>query len=449
MAKIFLSWNIVSTSDVLVVAREKDDPLAEVYRSVVYHPPHSIRNETIDNINPVMHQVEIWTTVDGTTLLALKGRCDIDASLGDTVAMSIIPFIVGRGNTAPNYDPDIEGSQYVNPDLDGRTYLVFKPGFGPLQWDVNIQTITGGGFEFIDGQTFIENEEYTVLVSNVVATPPSGPGKSYPEDITTLTSSRNLVSGDYNKMIVVTGAGLLVLTITDINLIPNNTKFGLNTQAASSSWVTLQLPSGVTCNVRGTARNALYIGKGETVSFLKKLGTLYIVQWDGDVHRVGDIVYKSGLAPINSVPAIGGWISKTAQPRLAQYASELPDGMVTGATDDIFPFIDNLSKFNIGTTKIWVPDLGGYFIRSYDPNADIDPDGASRDSGSHQLDGVGRHIHKVPVGTGTGITMPDMNPNDGNTKNADALTNDGSGTATPTIVETRPKNVMQKAYIIT
>src|SRR5687768_5608326 len=101
MAKIFISFNIVSTADFLMVVRESDDPLAEVYRSDVLTPPHTIRNVTVDDLNPVMHRVEFWTTSDGTTLDELRGVCDIDASIANEVAFGFIQFVVDRGNGAP------------------------------------------------------------------------------------------------------------------------------------------------------------------------------------------------------------------------------------------------------------------------------------------------------------------------------------------------------------
>src|SRR5690348_16830449 len=125
MAKIFIAFNVVSTSDVILVVRESDAPLAEVFRQF-YAAPHTQTNLTVDNLNPVMHVVQIWTTTDGTTLLQLKGQCDIDASISNTFAFDFIQFIVGRGLGSPNFDPSPDQPQYVNANLDGKTYVVFK-----------------------------------------------------------------------------------------------------------------------------------------------------------------------------------------------------------------------------------------------------------------------------------------------------------------------------------
>jgi hypothetical protein len=64
MAKIFVSFTIVATGNFFLVARENSNPTAEVFRSPLLVPPHGQRNITIDGINPVMHRVELWSTVD-------------------------------------------------------------------------------------------------------------------------------------------------------------------------------------------------------------------------------------------------------------------------------------------------------------------------------------------------------------------------------------------------
>src|SRR5882724_9164532 len=186
-AKIFISWNVVTTSDVILVAREKDAPLAEIFRQF-YAAPHTQVNLTISPVNPVMHTIQVWKTTDGVTLQVLMGQCDIDASLNTEQSFSIITFIVNRGLTgAPNYDPVTPTNQYVNPDLNGKTYLVFKPGYGPLIFGYHIQTIAGGGFQFIDGDAFSDTEEYTVLVSDLVATNAPVANGGYPRGIVAIS----------------------------------------------------------------------------------------------------------------------------------------------------------------------------------------------------------------------------------------------------------------------
>jgi hypothetical protein len=401
MAKIFISFNIVSTSDFLMVVRESDDPLAEVYRSTVLTPPHTIRNVTVDNLNPVMHRVEFWTTSDGTTLDELRGVCDIDASISNEVAFGYIQFVVDRGNGAPEYDPVSGDTQYVNPDLDGKDYLVFKEGYGALKWGINIQTISGGGFEFIDGSQFGNEEGYTVQYSNISSTSSTTSGKPYPSDVLELTSDTAFGSTHYNKLLEVNAAGagsILTITISSLDAIPNGTIFGINTHNGNQRYVTLQLNSGRYCLINNTIngpqqRNSIYVGRGEEVTFIKKGSYLRIVHWDGDYRRLGHRIFADGLQPVNTLPETGGWYLKTDYPRLFNwYIAELPGSELGTGTQDATPDIDNLTKWIIGSTKFWVPDTSGLSIRATSSNGTIDL-GGPRLAGSYQADENKAHNH--------------------------------------------------------
>lgn len=368
MAKIYISFNITSTSDFLMVVRENSNLLAEVYRSDLLEPPHSQRNITVDNLNPVMHTVQFWTTIDGTTLGELRGQCEIDASISNTTSFDFIQFIVDRGQGAPAYDPASGQGQYVNTDLDGKDYVVFKPGFGALIWGLHIDTITGGGFEYIDGQEFSNAEEYTIMINNLVTTSDASSGRGYPDGVVEFTGDITFGSTHYNKLLEANCAGALpVIDIPSIDAIPENTVFGINTHNGSQRYVTLQLDSGKYCLVFGQQRNAVYIGKGEEVTFIKKGAYLRIVNWDGDYRRIGERVFTDSTPPVNSIEEGAGWLLKTDYPRLFNwYIDELNPAETVSGTDDVQPSVQDRGKWNIGATKFWVPDRRGKFNRNND-----------------------------------------------------------------------------------
>lgn len=450
MAKIFVSFNIISTSDFLLVARESDDPLSEVYRSDLLEPPHTVRNITINNINPVMHRVELWTTSDGTTLGELRGVCDIDASIANEVAFDYIQFVVGRGNGAPEYDPAAEQGQYVNPDLDGKDYLVFKEGFGALKWGIDIQTISGGGFEFINGNLFSEGEGYTVQYSLITSSTTSTSGKSYPEDVVEITGNITFGSTHYNKLIEVNSSSPIVtIDIPSLDAVPNGTLFGINTHNGTQRYVTLQLNTGRYCLINGEQRNAVYIGRAEEVTFIKKGSYLRIVNWDGDYRRVGQRVFTDGLQPANTLPETGDWYLQTDYPRIFNwYVAELPAPELGTGTDDITPDATNITKWIIGATKFWVPDSSGRFFRATSSDNTVDIQGP-RLAGSNQADEVGAHDHNLVVPanktsqTASGFGRF-VGGSDGNEPSAmdSVVTEDNSGD------ETRPKNVATNVYRI-
>lgn len=467
MGKIFINFNIVSTSDCLLVVREKSDPLSEVYRSDLLETPHTQRNITVDNLNPVMHIVQLWTTSDGTTLDSLLGSCDIDASINNEVAFGYIQFVVGRGNGAPEYDPEPETAQYVNPDLDGKDYLVFKAGVGPLTWGVDIQTISGGGFEFINGQVFGGEEQYTVQYSNITSTSTSSSGRAYPSDVIEITADTAFGSTHYNKLIEVNSASSAILTISiaSLDTVPNGTLFGINTHNGNQKAVTLQLNTGRYCWVNTTAngpqqRNAVYIGRGESVTFIKKGSALRIVQWDGDYRRLGQRIFSDGLPPVNALPETGGWYLNSDYPRFVNwYLADLPGAELGTGTEDLVPNITNITKFILGATKFWMKDTSGRFYRATSSDGTVDPDGP-RLSGNNQADDNKAHNHveapwdkasakasevdstATPAGLDSGLpTQEYMVGHMDNPKwTLATIKNQGS--------ESRPKNVAVNFYVI-
>lgn len=443
MAKIFIAFNVVSTSDVILVVRESDAPLAEVFRQF-YAAPHTQQNLTVDNLNPVMHIVQIWTTTDGITLLQLKGQCDIDASITNSFAFDFIQFIVGRGLETPNFDPVADQPQYVNPNIDGKTYVVFKPGQGPLDWTADINTITGGGFQFINGQNFGSGEEYTVMVSNLVASTVVSSGKGYPSDIVPIAGDTAFSSLHFSKLLEVISANPLVgISISDLSIIPDGTVFGINTHNYTASigfhqTTVLQLPSGKYVQVLGKQRNALYLGIGEEVTLIKKGAYLRIVDWEGDHRRLGERISTDGTPPQNSLPETGGWFAKSSFPRVFEwYINELDITELGTGTDDVVPDASNKTKWIIGVNKFWVPDRRNYFDRNTD---------GIRKSGDVQAEMVGPHTHKVKP--------PDSNSQSGfgkTTTGSDGPESTGIAqydTLANTGTENRPANTSTNVYRI-
>lgn len=442
MAKIFLSFNIVSASDMIMVVRDMDDLLSEVYREV-FTAPHSEREVTIDDVNPVMHRVEFWTTVDGTTLLEKRNTTDVDAGLGTGTAFTMISFIVDRGLTGdPNYDPPSDTSVYSNPNLDGATYSVFKAGYGPLIWGVHIDTITGGGFEYIDGQKFAGGEEFTIFFSNLVTTRETESTKSFPKDTVEITASDDIDTSHYNKMLEINGSGAVVrMTITDLNAIPNGTIIGMNTHNGTQRYASIKLPSGKFCMVCGETRNEIYLGQWETAYFIKKADELKIITWDGDYWQVGARVHRDGKVPRNGIAENGAWLLKADYPRLWEwYVADLPAGdFFTDATETDPPASVNKGKWGHGNTKFWLPNRAGYFERNIS---------GSRKSGDIQLESIGAHTHPVKP--------PDANSATGfgkTTTGNDA--GEGTGIATynteanvPFDLENRPENMATNNYRI-
>jgi hypothetical protein len=469
MAKIFVSFTIVSTAHFFLVAREKDNPLAEVYRSDVLLPPHTQRNITIDDLNPVMHSVELWTTVDDVNLNQLRGRCDIDASQYTQVAFDDIYFIVDRGLPL---DPVSGQGQYDNPDLAGKQYKVFMPGFGPLIEGIHIERNTDvnnvdiGGFHFINGQVFLHEAEYTIMIANLTTqqVPAGGNNSGYPNAIVSVIGNIDLAQPHYTNLLEVISQNNnnITITIPDIATIPENTKFGINTHNFNYDhgyrYTILQLPTGTYTLINGIVRNTVYIARGENVSFMKQGSYLRIINdWVGP-KTVGTKVYADGLSPVNGLPILGGWYTIAQYPRLFYwYVNALPPGELgTGYTDDQNPDMLTRLRWIIGVNKFWVPDHGNAFYRNSYSGRGVNTfeDNALQPANinTRAFTGVGIGKNSIPTGNpGVGVlaTFGDGGAID---------TNGSSGTNRTTHTdpwelitgssETRPKNVAQTLYVL-
>jgi hypothetical protein len=450
--KIFVSWNVVTTSDVVLVAREKAAPLSFVYYQF-FAAPHTQRNTTITPVNPVMHIVQVYKTADGgATLGQLIGECEIDASIVSQAAFTAIQFVVDRGNTgAPSYDPPSNQAQYPNPDLNGLTrddFTVFRSGFGALTWGMEIDVLPGGGFEYIDGQQFSAGEEYTILVNNLVSTNILSSGNAYPEDIVVVTASRALAAPDMNKLLEVNAGSNITLTL-DIAGMPDRKTFGINTHNGTQRYVGLTLNSGQYILVNGVQKNTIWIGRGETVQFIKKGAYLRVVNdWQG--YRLLGSRVKGDFTtqPWNGILAIGGWVLKTDYPRVWEHVNSLGGEAINIADDSGIVDLDR-GIWHYGLNKIWIPDYGGYFERNYDPDSNVDVDNGTRLPGRIQGDMVGPHSHNYNIRKGNAYTGAPNNDIVGNGFNnlqiqtAQTLAT-GSGIGT----ETRPKNISAYTYII-
>lgn len=403
--KIFVAFNIVSTSNFFLVARESDAPLAEVYRSAVLTPPHTQRNITIAPVRPVMHRVELWTTVDGVNLDQLRGRCDIDASMDNKVSFTPIQFIVGAGRGAPQYDPAADQPVWSNPDIElkqtesGYNFLVFKSGYGSVDIAAHLNLLPDGhGFEWIDGSYFSADEEYTVMINELITTPGSGiseGGLSFPEGVVVIGDNTTIDNTHYNKLLVIDSVNTIVqLDVADIALIPDGTKFAINMHGGGQKACTLQLSFGAAGLINQQTRNTIYIGKSEAPNFIKNGNYFFLINGGEGMCNVGQRITCDGTPPANSLPESGGWYLKSDYPRLFYwYINTLPVGELGTGTEDVTPNAANITKWIIGANKFWVPDTRGLYIKNVE---------SGRLANSNQAGQVGTHVHKNFSGLRTG-----------------------------------------------
>lgn len=457
MGKIFVSFTIVSTANFFLVARENLNG-AEVYRSAVLTPPHIQRNIEISPVNPVMHSVELWTTLDNINLDTLRARCSVDASMNNKVSFTPVTFIPGNGRGAPHYDPIPDQTQWANPDItltydvatDSYNFVLFKSGFGAVDIGTHLGLLTDGhGLEWTDGLVFSEGEEYTLMINELITVAESsGGGSSFPSGIVEITEDTAFSSTHYGKMLIINGIDpVVILSIAAMAAIPDNTMFSVSTHNGTQNYGAIDLPSGAYCLISRVQRNTVYIRPGEQVQFIKSGVTLVIVNGGSAFAGRGARVYADGTAPINALPETGVWYLKVDYPGLFdEYVNTLSVGEFATGADDSTPADADRTKFIIGTLKFRTPDTRGLVVKATE---------AARLSNSVEAGAVGSHTHPGLSSVPTGAHSSSSSALSGAVRflvNTDVSTPQGSGNVSVTIagnstgVENTVPNVASNFY---
>lgn len=401
---IAFNTNGILTAQVILVLREKTDLGVIVFQNA--YTANSQHNVTVMDLNPVMHQVEIWDTNDGTTLNALKGQCDMDAGLGSagSSGFTYIQFVVDSGvvvGSATGICPVDGDTQYVDTSLDGVDYLVSKGGFGILTWGVEIQQIAGGGFEFIDGQVFSSTSEYTVIKPNSITVPPSTNSSSELTDIIIHTADATLTNTDRGKLHIFNFAGLVaVLTMETLVGVPARTIWVFSTHQGSQVNGEIKFQSGQGCWFRGSLRNRIFLGKNETMKIQVKAGVAYCIEYTGCYDRVGERVMSDVLNDTpNTLPMTNSSLyDGTVYKRVYEWLTTvLGSGQkVTQAQYDNI-LTDNNASIRNNRGK-WMVDTVAVTFRTPDMQDNYPKAVASgRQSGSYEGWRLGAHSH--PSGT--------------------------------------------------
>jgi hypothetical protein len=406
MSNINISFNTngITTAQVILVLREKADLGTIIYQQAF--TANSQHNVTVMDLNPVMHQAEVWDTNDGTTLNALKGQCDIDAAqTSGSGSFSYIQFkvdsgtVTGTGITTAGVCPVDGDTQYVDTALDGLSYLVNKVGAGIMQWGSEIQMIAGGGFEYIDGQVFSGQDEYTIIVANSTVATSASASSSELTDVIEHTANATLTSTHRNKLNVFNFAGTTaVLTMETLVGVPNKTLYAFSTHRGSQVNGEIAFQSGEGCYFRGALKNKIYLGKNETIKMMVKGGVCYCVYYDGDYARVGEqkMSYVQSGQP-NELPCDGLTLySGTTYKRVYEWLTTvLAAGMkVTQTNYDLSTTQNdttvyyNRGKWMVDTVAqtFRTPDLRGFY-----PKAAPSDQAAGEERGWQ----VGSHYHQA------------------------------------------------------
>lgn len=361
MGDIRLSVGQVNITDhLLIVFREVQNPNAIVRQLDIFPVPDSF-NVFETDFNPVVHYIDFRNSTDGVSLGTLLSTFVYDVKNQRLIGERRYYKVDGEGD----HDPESGTMVITDPYLDGKTLNgVFKENFRYLvpetEWTHEDDTVTllvGGEFQPDE----VVMVEITYLQDIVSAS------NAFPSGVVIAAGDMGITASEYNKMIKANGSGLiLTLTMPDFITIPDGVQFLFNTDGGDQRYVTIDLPDGTHLLDGGKQRNPVYMGKGEQLTVYKEGSVLHVINWTpGDHRRVGERVFTEALNSISETT--GSWELIEDWPRFFYwYVNELPPTELGTGTQDVTPDAANRTKFIIGSTKFWMPDIKNHHLRVTD-----------------------------------------------------------------------------------
>ncbi len=432
------------TNYLRLIAREVSNPLAEV-ANILYAAPHpSIRNITVNSLNPVPHYFDFYETPSSGTIGSLLATFQIDVGLIAQSTVDFFEFTVGGGGSNPSPGDNFYSNSLLN-GINTNHIQISQRSYGIRSWVDEIQPYTGGGFEFQGSEIFSDQDRWFGIVYKDVQVPSPIIGNTMFVDFDEITADKTIDASYYNKLIELNGSGdILTITFPNFSTIPDNTVFGFTTHLGAQRYAALTFQTGNTANFLGSAKNIIWLGKAEEIAFIKKSAGLKVMWADGDFRRVGEVIKTE--APLNGISETGGWKTIALYPRLYYwYVSQLDNSFLSAFTGNT---VTNPTMWAIDAPndRFWIPDTGGYFERNLDPdnNVDVNRNSGTNLPGNKQDDEFKSHKHDGKMGEGTGpLSVPD--------NTTPSPLNSGVRTYQTELTggdETRPKNILRKAYRI-
>lgn len=431
MAKIGLNISASGFSGKLLIRwLEASAPLAQVGRSDPFDFPYD-DVYTINNINPVVHIVQLWRSDDGASLDQLIKSWEIDASLFNEISAVTYQYMVGRGDESSDLDeqwadPEPGDTELEDERLDGATkeeLYVVEAGYGPKR-DDEYDLRSGGGIVLLGGKQFDEDVSWFITHHRTItqSVPPgTATGTSKYAGVTVITEETDFYTDDsdnlYNNLVIVEGSAASVqFNFQALSLIPNGTHVTFNTHGGTQRYLKLQFNPGDTLKWLGRERNTIYVRRGADVSIFFEDGVGYITGTDPAAHRVGEMIWGR-KGELNTVPLDGTQYTQAELEGLVEdYMDELPSADVVNETlwatsqlityiangdasvqeqKTVYPYKGLFARTDTGTPTIRVPDMRNMHVRALKYlDTTSDTQRIVNKPGGYQVDTFKSHTHK-------------------------------------------------------
>jgi hypothetical protein len=328
-------------------------PTTEVTRQV-FAAPHPERGVTFSPLQPVMHQVQLWESINGTSLTTLLATIDVDASINNELQFEIIELVVDRGNAGlvagDTGDPADNTDTYLDARLKGQLYAISQRLTGQLRMDEYTDLSSGhGGFQFttVSGQYFRHGDTWfvTIYKTTSVQTPP---GNQFSVKIE--ASDVNIISTYYNKLVLATASGdVQLFTFPAGSTIPDNTLMSFSTAFGSYKYLKLQLHAGDSIRFNGVDKNAIYLALDERIDLIWSAGIAYVLKYDGRAKQrgnlYGDVMQRvathaadGSQYPGSQYPGLFDWLINEAPTELKVNNATWNSSVVTPSGETVYPY---------------------------------------------------------------------------------------------------------------
>jgi hypothetical protein len=364
---------------------------------VPFAPPHpSSRVVSVLLDDDVAHICKIYYSPDGIVLGSLKHEWEfqpVNQSVDGRQPIEL--HVIAPGGTPGEFEIEGDQDEYNNTDLEDADFYPEQRGTGPArddEWD----TITTGGFKVLGGRVFNDGDTWFLHFIPKIRID-SFPSTGQLNDINIVTASEVLDS-DYQKKnnYADFATTLAVTTWPALGTLPNQ-RMTFSTHGGLQRYWTLQLNGGDTTKFLGQSVNSIELGKGEFLEVMIKGGILYVLNYAGDAHRVGERFWGDKLE-INSIFRDGTEYDQADYPRLVKWIKSLPIGQVLNYTDwELTQTVNgvvhfkNKSKFAIDDTAgtFRVPDDRNRFVRALQfLDATVDAERLTQGPGGYQADAI-------------------------------------------------------------
>jgi hypothetical protein len=299
-----------------------------------------------------------------------------------------------KAGTTPGFA--VGGNSYVDSNLAGWNYWVDLVGVKALHVGVDIQLLSGGGWQYINGYVIQPDEEYVMHFQPQVTSSGGGSGGGSTNPAGKLFSGFNVLTVDTILTNLDMGKIQLVQSATDkitiilpaIGTVPDNqiTKF----ISDGGSHIMATLSSAANIQFLNSSRQNIYLGQGESLEIFKNGSQWYVYTYSDGFKNVGEFIESQSLGELNTLLGDGSLLDGTVYPRLYEYIQTKLDSslVVTMAqwveftNDPINNRIDypNIGKWAIelSTQTFRVPLL----IKAIDENGNIIAPGFTRGVGT-------------------------------------------------------------------